>query len=155
MLHLLPTRRCVTLHFYTVLTDIWQTIDVHTMKCHNYLCICSLAWWHPTAVISNMGGGKKHHRMSKANKPQKITQHPFNLCCDLQILSSCHRRWVSCKWSPGSCGQSQGPVWSRWRLPSWNRLWSPLGWRGPLCTTIAHMERHLIEELKSYSIYRK
>lgn len=52
-LHLLPTRGCVYLFILTryLLADIWPTIDTHMMKCHNYLCICSLAWWHPTAVI--------------------------------------------------------------------------------------------------------
>lgn len=154
-LYLLPTRCCE--HLYSLLgIDFWPNIDMselHKAERYNYLCICSLAWWHPTAMVKNTE--EKHHWAfnSQMNIIQEGELVDFDewMCVHVwgggvQILSSCRRRWASCKWSPGNCGQSQAPVWSRWHWPSWNRPWSPLWWQGPPWTATTQTRHRLKQE---------
>lgn len=89
-LYLLPTRHCG--YFSSCLsmtqTDIWPNIDIpvlHKKKCNSYLCICSLAWWHPTTVVKDMERNTGEYQQAMARlKATACTVGEF-VDCDLVI----------------------------------------------------------------------
>lgn len=105
-LYLLPTRHCGYLSscLNMTQTDIWPNIDMpllHKTECNSYLCICSLAWWHPTTVVKDMERNTGEYQQAKARlkaTPCTVGEFVDWLSHKALLYFIVHQSWA-CAWT--------------------------------------------------------
>ena len=119
--------------------------------------------WNISMNYAEGHGGPIACTAQEINSDLDLYSHAVHVCicvcvCEreresghVRILSSYHRMWASCRWSPGSCARTPDPAWSRWHSLAWSKPWSPRDWPGPPCHTTAGKHHHNGKECLLYT----